>query len=125
MKTMNVVLLMAILLTATVAASFAQETTAAEPKVLADGVGAKSRRFDNMHKMRFIEIFLAHRDAKTGKLVADCYNTMFTTKGIPASKDTAPQALVEGLDFDKMKNEWRPRRVVERAETLDTRLDRS
>ena len=27
-------------------------------------------------------------------------------RGIPASKDTAPQALVEGLDFDKMKQEY-------------------
>ena len=59
-----------------------------------------------MHKTRFIEIFLAHRDAKTGKLVAECYNTMFTSKGIPASKDTAPQARVEGLDFDRMKTEY-------------------
>jgi hypothetical protein len=81
----------------------AQNTSAS---VLADGAGAKSGRFDNMHKTRFIEIFLAHRDAKTGKLAAECYNSMFTTKGIPASKDTAPQALVEGLDFAKMKTDF-------------------
>jgi hypothetical protein len=31
---------------------------------------------------------------------------MFTPKGIPASKDTAPQALVEGLDFAKMKTDY-------------------
>jgi hypothetical protein len=30
---------------------------------------------------------------------------MFTTKGIPATKDTAPQAQVEGLDFAKMKTD--------------------
>ena len=59
-----------------------------------------------MHKTRFIEIFLAHRDAKTGKLVAECYNTMFTPRGIPASKDTAPQAKVEGLDFEAMKKDF-------------------
>ena len=106
MKTMKVVLLMAVFLAVAVAASFAQQTTSAEPKVLADGAGAKSGRVDNMHKTRFIEIFLAHRDAKTGKLVAECYNTMFTSKGIPASKDTAPQALVEGLDFAKMKTDY-------------------
>ena len=106
MKTMKVVMLMAVLLAATVTGSFAQETTSAEPKVLADGAGAKSGRVDNMHQTRFIEIFLAHRDAKTGKLVAECYNTMFTSKGIPASKDTAPQALVEGLDFAKMKTDY-------------------
>jgi hypothetical protein len=106
MKTMKVVMLMAIFLMLAVAASYAQQTTSAEPKVLADGAGAKSKRVNNMHKTRFIEIFLAHRDAKTGKLLAECYNPMFTSKGIPASKDTAPQALVEGLDFNKMKKEY-------------------
>lgn len=84
----------------------AEEPSAAAPKVLDDGAGAKSGRFDNMHKTRFIEIFLAHPDAKTGKLAAECYNSMFTAKGIPASKDTAPQALVEGLDFAKMKSDY-------------------
>jgi len=77
----------------------------ASASVLNDGAGAKSGRFDNMHQTRFIEIFLAHRDAKTGKLAAECYNSMFTAKGIPASKDTAPQALVEGLNFAKMKTD--------------------
>jgi hypothetical protein len=76
------------------------------PTVLADGEKAESRRVENMHKTRFIEIFLAHRDAKTGKLVAECYNTMFTSKGVPESKDTAPQALVEGLDFEQMKKDF-------------------
>ena len=74
--------------------------------VLNDGVGAKAGRVENMHLTRFIEIFFAHRDAKTGKLVAECYNTMFTSQGIPASKDTAPQALVEGLDFAKLKTDY-------------------
>jgi len=105
MKTMKVVMLMAVLIAVTVTGAFAQETPSMAPKVLADGAAAKSGRFDNMHKARFIEIFLAHRDAKTGKLVAECYNSMFTTKGIPASKDTAPQELVEGLDFAKMKTD--------------------
>ena len=79
--------------------SVAQVASPVAPKVLADGVGAKSGRFDQLHQTRFIEIFLAHRDAKSGKLVAECYNSMFTAKGIPASKDTAPQVNVEGLDF--------------------------
>jgi len=74
--------------------------------VLADGAGAKYTRVDNMHRTRFVEIFLAHPDAKTGKLVAEYYNTMFTSKGIPASKDTAPQALAQGLDFEKMKQAY-------------------
>lgn len=97
---------MAVLVAATTVASFAQAEAIAEPKVLADGDGAKSMRVENLHQARFIEIFLAHRDAKTGELVAECYNSLFTPSGIPASKDTAPQELVQGLDFEKMKQEF-------------------
>lgn len=94
------------LLTMSVVASSAQTTAPAEPKVFSDGVGAKYMRVKNMHKVRFIEIFLAGREAKTGNMVAACYNTMFTREGIPASKNTAPQTLVQGLDFAKMKKEY-------------------
>ena len=110
MRTMKVALLAGSLLGA-LSLAFAQQTPApqpspTEPKVLADGAGAKPGRVDNMHRVRYIEMFLAFRDPKTGKLVAGCYNPMFTSKGIPASKDTAPQAQVEGLDFEKMKKEY-------------------
>ena len=64
------------------------------------------KRVENLHKVRFIEIFLAFRDAKTGKLVAACYNPLFTPQGIPASRDTAPLKLVEGLEFAKMKTAY-------------------
>jgi len=110
MGTMKVALL-AVSLLGTLSLSFPQQApapnaTPAQPAVLGDGAGARYMRVDNMHQVRYIEIFLAGREAKTGNLVAACYNTMFTTKGIPASKDTAPQALVEGLDFDGMKKEY-------------------
>ena len=82
------------------------QATPAQPAILGDGAGAAFKRVDHMHQVRFIEIFLAGREAQTGNLVAACYNTMFTSKGIPASKDTAPQALVERLDFDRMKQEY-------------------
>lgn len=77
-----------------------------EPAAFDDGKGAKYKRVDHIHQVRFIEIFLAGREAKTGNMVAACYNTMFTSNDIPASKDTAPQALVEGLDFEEMKKEY-------------------
>ncbi len=105
MMTRSFLTLTAALLAVSVWPSPAQQTPTVVPKILSDGAGAKPTRVDNMHKTRFIEIFLAHRDAKTGKPVAECYNTMFTPRGIPASKDTAPQARVEGLDFDAMKQE--------------------
>jgi preprotein translocase subunit SecG len=90
----------------TIGVPFAQQTTSAEPVVLADGASAKSKRVDGLHKVRYIELFLALPEMKAGRLVAAVYNTTFITTGIPASKDTAPQAWVEGLDFDKIKNEY-------------------
>jgi hypothetical protein len=98
--------LVAAILTVTPAVSFAAETPPAETKVLADGNGATYKRVENMHKVRYVEIFLAGREAKSGSLVAACYNSMFNPNGIPASKDTSPQALVQGLDFAKMKKDY-------------------
>jgi len=98
-------LLLVVLAFAGPAPAFAQSPSVPAPKVLADGVGAKAARVDNLHKARFIEIFLAHRDEKTGEVVAECYNTLFSSAGIPASKDTAPLAKVKGLDFARMKTE--------------------
>jgi len=77
-----------------------------EPPVLHDSDGAVFGRVDGMHQTRYIEIFLAGREAKTGNVVAACYNPMFTKPGILASKDVAPQALVEGIDFDKLKTDY-------------------
>lgn len=99
-------LLAAVLLTAAVQPGLAQEVPPAAPAVLADGHGAQFRRVDDMHKVRYIEIFLAAREPGTGKIVASCYNPMYGAAGIPASRDAAPQALVEGLHFEKMKQEY-------------------
>lgn len=85
------------------------ETTAevsAKINVLADGDNAKSMRVDKMHMTRYLEIYLADKDPATGTLVAACYNTMFTPEGIPASKNTCEQSLVEGLDFEAMKAKY-------------------
>ena len=106
-KTMLHMALAAIMATATLVshAQSAQPATPAEPALLADGAGAKYKRFDNMHQTRYIELFLAGREAKTGNIVAACYNTMLTDKGVPASRDSAPQALVDTLDLAKIKHE--------------------
>jgi len=106
MKTMKVGVMMAVLAAATATGFVAQEKPAAEPKIVRDGVGATKKRVEKLHKTRFIEIFLAYRDAKTGKLVAECYNPLFTSRGIPASRDTAPNELVRGLDFAGMKSAY-------------------
>lgn len=76
--------------------------TPVEPAVLRDSDGAAFGRIDGVHRMRYIEIFLAGT-AKTGDLVAACYNSLFTEAGTPSSRDSAPQALVEGIDLDQLK----------------------
>jgi hypothetical protein len=121
MKTTKVVLLMAVLSVAVAVQSCdmksssektSEKTTekASEPaqkiNVLADGDNAKSARVDNMHMTRYLEIYLADKDPATGELVAACYNSMFTPQGIPASKNTCEQSLVEGLDFEAMKAQY-------------------
>jgi hypothetical protein len=77
-----------------------------DPLVLADGAEVEFKRVENVHQARFAEFFLVHRKPESGNLVAEVYNTMYTTEGIPDSKDTAPEERFEGLDFDKIKDEY-------------------
>ena len=111
MRTMRAALL-AIPLSVALLLSYAHQAPAespaapAQPAVLDDGADAKFDRVDDVHQVRFIEIFLIGREASTGNMVAAVYNSMNTAKGIPASKDTAPQALLEGLDFDQIKKQY-------------------
>ena len=107
MKKMKSILMAAVtvLIASTSVTVFAQQTPPTEPKLLSDNVGAKMKRFDNMHQVRYIELILAGREAKSGNVVAAVYNTMLTDKGIPASRDSAPQALVEKLDLAQIKQE--------------------
>ena len=114
MKTMKIGMLtaMAVLVAATATVSVAQEKSAAEPQVLHDGDRAKTVRFKDLHQTRFIELFFGTRDPKTGKLVAPCFNTMYTSNELPASKDTSPQALVESLDLEKLAKDYGVAKVM-------------
>ncbi len=76
-----------------------------KPDVLLDSEGAVFRHIDGTSGTRYIEMFLLVRDPDTGNLAAACYNSMFASGGIPASRDVAPQALVEGIDFERLKTE--------------------
>ncbi len=106
LATVKVVLLATLTLTAAAQPSLAQTPPAVMPKVFSDGAHAKSKRVDNLNHVRYIEIYLAAPDPKTGKFVGACYNssTLPTAANVP--KDTAPQAQVEGLDFAKLKKEY-------------------
>ena len=77
--------------------------------VLKAGEVVKTMRFENMHQTRFIEFFFAMRDSATGKMVAPCFNSMYTsalTKDSSKMKDTSPQNLVEGLNMDSLAKEY-------------------
>ncbi|WP_272700890.1 hypothetical protein [Desulfovibrio sp. Fe33] len=104
-STKNVLMLFAIVMM-TMLPYVVQNAHCSEPEIISDGTNPTYKRVDNMHETRYIEIFLAFPDPKSGELVAACYNSMPTAKGIPASKDTAPQKLVAGLNFDQMKKEY-------------------
>ncbi len=79
----------------------------AEPKpaVLSDGAKATSKRIENSHLMRFIEMYLAGIDPDTGNIVAECYGT-YANPDIPADKDSSPQALVAALDMKAIKEQY-------------------
>jgi len=77
-----------------------------DPPVLADGAEVEFQRVEDVHQVRFAEFFLVHGDPESGKLVGEVYNTMYTTEGIPDSKDTAPVERFEGLDFDEIKDDY-------------------
>ncbi|MEI6492021.1 MAG: hypothetical protein WCO94_05690 [Verrucomicrobiota bacterium] len=105
-KAMKISLLAAAILTSAAAPSFAQTPSAELPKVFSDGVGAKTQRVKNINKVRYIEMYLAARDPKTGNFLGACYNSSILPSDIPASKDTSPQNLLEGLNFKKIKKEF-------------------
>ncbi len=86
--------------------ALAQTTGTTTSEILEDGVGAKSVRFNDTRLVRFIEIFSTAVDPQTGGLVAACHNSIFSSSGIPADSDTAPENLVAGLDFVKLKNDF-------------------
>ena len=77
-----------------------------DPLVLADGAEVEFQRVEDVHRTRFAEFFLVHGEPESGNLVAEVYNTMYTTEGIPDSKDTAPRERFEGLDSDEIKDEY-------------------
>jgi hypothetical protein len=76
-----------------------------EPAVLSDGAQAVTKRIENSHLMRFIEMYLAGIDPDTGNIIAECYGT-YANPDIPADKDSAPQALVETINMDQVKKEY-------------------
>ena len=76
-----------------------------EPAVLSDGDHAVTKRIENSHLMRYIEMYLAGIDPETGDVVAECYGT-YANPDIPADKDSSPQALVAALNMSQIKEQY-------------------
>ena len=106
LKAAKISLLAAAMFASASALSFAQAPSTELPKVFSDGVGAKKQRVKNINQVRYIEIYLAARDPKSGNFLGACYNSSILPSDIPASKDTSPQNLLEGLNYKKIKKEF-------------------
>lgn len=96
--------LLRIAIAASAAATLLAGSAVAVPDISRDGVNAKAVGID-MRNMRFIEIFLAHRDPQTGNILGECYGT-YANPDIPATRDSAPQALVRGLDMKAIQKQY-------------------
>jgi hypothetical protein len=72
-----------------------------------DGASTQSKHFDNMNRVRYIEIFVVGGNGITGNLRANVYNTTFIPGlDIKTDKDTAPQAWVQSLNNDEIKKRF-------------------
>ncbi len=71
-----------------------------------DGANTTRYRLDNMHLVRYIEVFVVGGNGITGNLTANVYNTSLTPNRDPSVKDTAPQAWVESLNTDDIKKHF-------------------
>ena len=70
-----------------------------------DDIGAELMRFDNVRGQRYTEIFLIGGHAITGKLVGGIYNTLGLNDPT-GTGDTCPQATLDGVDVDVLKEEY-------------------
>ncbi|HTY24047.1 MAG TPA: hypothetical protein VMC85_13010 [Desulfomonilaceae bacterium] len=72
-----------------------------------DGANARTVRFDNMHLVRYLEIFVFGGNENTGKLRANVYNTSLVRGFDPkTNKDSAPPSYVTGLNVEATKKQF-------------------
>lgn len=107
MKTMKVVLLMAVWMAATVTGSFAQETSSAEPKVLSgcemnknDAATMVMQKNINLRNVAWAEVILWCDDGGT-------YNTI----SLNDPKDSAPEALFKKIDKAELVKKYQVKAV--------------
>jgi hypothetical protein len=70
-----------------------------------DGANVQSKHYDNLHTLRYVELFIVGGNGITGNLKANVYNTTF--RGGYTGKDSAPQAWAESINLEDLKKQWR------------------
>jgi len=71
-----------------------------------DGANAVSKKYDHVHRTRYIELFLVGGNRVTGDLRANVYNTTYFNGWNETNKDSAHEALVDGLDYEKLAKQY-------------------
>jgi hypothetical protein len=74
-------------------------------KLPRDDAGAKLMRFEGIRGQRYTEIFLIDADQSTGQLIGGVYNTVGLNDP-DGTGDTTPQAVLDGIDLDALKQEY-------------------
>jgi hypothetical protein len=99
-----IVTAMAFLVCATTASLHAQEPPSFIP-LPDERASAVPKKYEHIHLTRYIELFLVGGNRLTGDLRANVYNTTYFNGWNDANKDSAPEALVAGLDLKKLAKE--------------------
>jgi hypothetical protein len=72
-----------------------------------DGASAKPAHYENLNKVRYVELFVVGGNGITGPMLINVYNTITSPGFDPkTNKDSAPQAWVESLRTDEMKKQF-------------------
>jgi hypothetical protein len=64
----------------------------------------QSKHYENLHTLRYIELFIVGGNGITGNMKANVYNTTF--RDGYSGKDSAPQAWVESINLEDLKKEY-------------------
>lgn len=69
-----------------------------------DGANVQSKHYENLHALRYVEIFIVGGNGITGHLKANVYNTTFRSDY--TGKDSAPQAWAESINLEVLKKDF-------------------
>lgn len=64
----------------------------------------QSKHYENLHTLRYVELFIGSGNGITGHLKANVYNTTF--RDGYSGLDSAPQAWVESINLEDSKKDY-------------------